>query len=56
MKKGQSRGFTTDRTLVSGESVCPVRRGSDNLMSVMRPNTGPLTDQTLEGSVRSELT
>ena len=55
MKEGQSHCFTADWTLVSGGPACPVRRGSDNLASVMRPDTRPLTDRTLEGSVRSEL-
>ena len=55
MKEGQSRCFTTDRTLVSGGPTCPVRRGSENLVSVMRPDAGPLTDRTLEGGVRLEL-
>ena len=56
MKEGQSHYFTTDRTLVLGGPVRPVRRGSDNLASVMRPDARPLTDQMLEGYVRSELT
>ena len=56
MIEGQSRYFTTDQTLVSGGPARPVRRGSDNLASIMRPDAGPLTDRTLEGNVRSELT
>ena len=56
MIEGQSRCFSTDRTLVSGGPVRLVRRGSDTLASVMRPDAGPLTDRTLEGSVRSEVT
>ena len=56
MKEGQSRCFTIDWTLVLGGPMRPVRRGSDKLASVMRPDAGPLTDRMLEGSVRSELT
>ena len=56
MKEDQSRYFTTDQTLVSEGPARPVRCGSDNLASVMRPDAGPLTDRTLEGCVRSELT
>ena len=56
MIEGQSRCFTTDRTLVSGGPARPVRCGRDILASVMRPDAGPLTDRTLEGSVRSKLT
>ena len=54
--RGVTRYFTTDRTLVSGGPARLVRRGSENLASVMRPDAGPLTDRTLEGYVRSELT
>ena len=54
--EGQSCYFTTDRTLVSGGPARPVRHGSENLASVKRPDAGPLTDRTLEGCVRSELT
>ena len=35
MKEGQSYYFITDQTLVSGGPARPVRRGSDNLESVM---------------------
>ena len=56
MIEGQSHCFTTDRTLVSGGPARPVRRGSDILASIMRLDAGPLTDRTLEGYVRSELT
>ena len=55
MIEDQSRCFTTDWTLVSGGPVRLVRRGSDNLASVMRPDTRPLTDRTLDGCVQSEL-
>ena len=56
MKEGQSHCFTTDRTLVSGGPACPVRHGSEDLASVIRPDAGSRTDLMLEGSVRSELT
>ena len=56
MIEGQSRCFTTDRTLVSRGPARPVRRGSDNLASIMRPDAGSLTDRMLEGCVWSELT
>ena len=55
MKKGQSRCFTTDRTLVLGGQARLVRHGNEILVSVMRPDTGPLIDWTLEGSVQLEL-
>ena len=56
MKEGQSRCFTTDWTLGSRGPARLVRRGSENLVSVMRPDAGPLTDRMLEGCVWSELT